>query len=375
MAAAKNRLLTLFSHLKSSKDGAAVISKPIISAPMNGWASPALVAAVAQAGGLGLFPVGYFTDSSKIVREVEGTVAKLDRTLVEKNELSPIGVGFITFWLERQGVDVLRGLFGPEKNGQRAFKPPAAVWFSFGDYRPYLRWVRENAHPQTRVIVQVSTVQQAVDAQNDGVDAVVLQGTEAGGHGAQFVSPLMTLLPEAVNAMTEGSRLEEPKIPVIAAGGIATSGQYQAAINMGASGAVLGTAFMVCQEAGGAQQAKDILIKARDGGLSTVRTRLFDDLREIAWPVGYDGRVVRNVVTEREEEEQAQGKSYRGQDYHPDPFRLLKPDLVSGTKQDWEKASKEQDYSMLPLFCGTGVGLLNKPNMTAAEMIHHIVRA
>ncbi|KAG0242346.1 hypothetical protein BGW41_004357 [Actinomortierella wolfii] len=373
MAAANNRLLSLFGHLKSS-GGAAVINKPVISAPMYGWASPALVAAVAQTGGLGLFPVGYFTDASKIVQDVGHTVAKLNPALVEKNELSPIGVGFITFWLERQGIDVLQGLFGTNGSSHRSFKPPAAVWFSFGDYKPYLHWVREHAHPLTRVIVQVSTVQQAVDAQSDGVDAVVLQGTEAGGHGAQLVSPLMSLLPEAVDAMTEGGKLAEPKIPVIAAGGIATSAQYKAVVSMGASGIVLGTSLMVCQEAGGPQAAKDIMIKTRDGGVNTVRTRIFDDLRNFAWPAGYDGRVVRNIVTEREEEEQKLGRYFRGQDHHPDPFRLLKPDLVSGTKQDWEKATKEQDYNFLPLFCGTGVGLLNEPNLTVAEMIQRIVQ-
>ncbi|KAG9327525.1 hypothetical protein KVV02_003770 [Mortierella alpina] len=395
MASTSNAFLDLFAHIRHPQ-AVASKPKPIVSAPMNGWAGTKLVAAVANHGGMPMFPIGYFTDPSKIIKDLQSvapllTHAKIhDENALDDNssqgttttmKFMPYGVGFITFWLDKQGPELLLRILkgeGDLPNNHSAPRPPAAVWFSFGDYRPYLKLVRENAAPGTRVIVQVQTVQQALEAQKDKVDVIVLQGTEAGGHGAQRVSPIMTLLPEAAQALQKevvatasSSHGEEPlAMPVLlAAGGISTPGQWKAVHAMGASGVVVGTGFMLTHEAPGSQCAKDIMIKTQDGGVSTVRTRVFDELREFDWPKSYDGRVIRNNITDREEEDQRQ----RGivEPTGLGAFKLLKEDRT-GTKEDWLLAQKEEDYDVLPIWCGTGVGLLKK-QVSVAEFMDNLM--
>ncbi|CAO3575057.1 unnamed protein product [Mortierella alpina] len=367
---------------------------------MNGWSGTKLVAAVANHGGLPMFPIGYFTDPSKIIQDLQSVAPLLTNTESHKGNASndtpaqgtttttttsfmPYGVGFITFWLDRQGPELLLRILkgeGDLPGHHSAPRPPAAVWFSFGDYRPYLKLVREHGAPGTRVIVQVQTVEQALEAQRDKVDVIVLQGTESGGHGAQRVSPIMTLLPETVQALQKevalaassspSSQEETLAMPVIlAAGGISTAGQWKAVQAMGASGVVVGTGFMLTHEAPGSQRAKDIMIRTQDGGVSTVRTRVFDELREFDWPKSFDGRVIRNKITDREEEDQRQRGIFEPTGLAA--FKLLKEDRT-GTKEDWLLAQKKEDYDVLPIWCGAGVGLLQK-QISVAEFMDNLM--
>ncbi|KAF9564584.1 hypothetical protein EC968_004467 [Mortierella alpina] len=397
MSSTSNAFLDLFAHTRHLQAGSSTPGqphfkpKPIVSAPMNGWSGTKLVAAVANHGGMPMFPIGYFTDPSKIIKDLQSVAPLLDpthsqgtTTTTTTTTFMPYGVGFITFWLDRQGPELLlRILKGegdlPGHHPSTAPRPPAAVWFSFGDYRPYLELVRKHGAPGTRVIVQVQTVQQALEAQKDRVDVIVLQGTESGGHGAQRVSPIMTLLPEAVQALqkevavtvsSSSSQGEPLGMPVIlAAGGISTPGQLKAVQAMGASGVVVGTGFMLTHEAPGSQRAKNIMIETQDGGVGTVRTRIFDELREFDWPKSYDGRVIRNKITDREEDDQRQRGIFEPTGLAA--FKLLKEDRT-GTKEDWLLAQKEEDYDVLPIWCGTGVGLLKK-QISVAEFMDNLM--
>ncbi|KAG0357955.1 hypothetical protein BG005_002897 [Podila minutissima] len=375
--ATSNKFLQTFRHLTRATGSGSLktlvlrVTRPIVSGPMNGWSGPSLVAAVANHGGMPIYPIGYYTDPAKILQELKNTATLIHDvdppTTPNNTDFLPYAVGFITFWLERQGPELLLAILRGEGDTSSSHKrPPAAYWFSFGDYRPYLALVREHGRPGSKVIVQVNTVQEAVEAQNDKVDVIVVQGTEAGGHGAQKVSPLMTLLPEVVHALHENKTSSSQTLPaVLAAGGISTAAQFKAVESMGASGVVIGTGFMPTDESPGPQRAKDRLLKTLDGGVNTVRTRIFDDLREFDWPEGYDGRVLRNLVTEREAKyEQAHGPVFNK---GAASFKLLKEDH-SGEKADWVKATAEQDYDLLPLWSGTGVGLLKKQMSAAAFM-------
>ncbi|KAF9148015.1 hypothetical protein BG015_010289 [Linnemannia schmuckeri] len=410
MTPAKNQFLALFSHItRRSRGGVGKVAtttpwftKPIASAPMNGWSGPKLVAAVANHGGVPIFPIGYFTDPAAILKELQNILPLLSDNEQQdgidnshgdngseeeatKAEFLPYAVGFITFWLDRQGPDLLlkilegqgdlphstpSGTASATTGARKALRPPAAVWFSFGDYRPYLKLVRQYGAAGTRVIVQVQTVQEAIDAQQDGVDVIVLQGTESGGHGAQRVRPLLSFIPEVVDALQEREKTKGLKVPaILAAGGISVNAQWRAAQALGASGVVIGTGFMPTFESPGPQHAKERILNAGDGGNSTVRTRIFDELREFGWPEGYDGRVVRNLVTDREEED----LKTRGV-FEPkgaDAFKILREDRT-GTKEDWKLAVKNQDLDFIPLWAGTGVGLLKK-QMSAAEWIDQLL--
>ncbi|KAK3822003.1 MAG: 2-nitropropane dioxygenase [Linnemannia elongata] len=408
MSPANNQFLSLFSHITRRTRGVGLdklstpwFTKPIASAPMNGWSGPKLVAAVANHGGVPIYPIGYFTDPAAILKDLQSILPLLSDNgqqqgdigdgqggSVEegagKTEFLPYAVGFITFWLDRQGpellIKILEGqgdLPNPAASAEtatigvkKALRPPAAVWFSFGDYRPYLKLVRQHGAAGTRVIVQVQTVQEAIDAQQEGVDVVVLQGTESGGHGAQRVRPLLSFIPEVVEAFQERNKAHGFKVPaILAAGGISVNSQWRAVQSLGASGVVIGTGFMPTFESPGPEHAKARILNAGDGGDSTVRTRIFDELREFGWPEGYDGRVIRNLVTDREEED----LKTRGvvEPKGAEAFKVLREDRT-GTKEDWKRAVKDQDLDFIPLWAGTGVGLLKK-QMSAAEWMDQLL--
>ncbi|KAG0218699.1 hypothetical protein BGX33_006262 [Mortierella sp. NVP41] len=394
MAAAKNQFLALFSHItRRGRVGKTTpwFTKPVVSAPMNGWSGPKLVAAVANHGGVPIYPIGYFTDPAAILKDLQSIPPLLsDQSGVDQEEpvapantdFLPYGVGFVTFWLDRQGPELLLKVLEGQGDlprstpssatttAKKVLRPPAAVWFSFGDYRPYLKLVRQHGAAGTRVIVQVQTVQEAIDAQQDGVDAIVLQGTESGGHGAQRVRPLLSFIPEVVDALQERGRTDGLKVPpILAAGGISNNTQWRAVQTLGASGVVIGTGFMPTFESPGPQQAKERILKTGDGGETTVRTRIFDELREFGWPEGYDGRVIRNLVTDREEEDLRNHGLFEPRG--ADAFKVLKEDRT-GTKEDWKQAVKDQDLDLIPLWAGTGVGLLKK-QMSAADWMDQLL--
>lgn len=399
MSPATNQFLSLFSHIMRRTRGGVGLgklqtpwfTKPIASAPMNGWSGPKLVAAVANHGGVPIYPIGYFTDPAKILKDLQSILPLLsdngnsEEEGADRTEFLPYAVGFITFWLDRQGPDLLLKILQGQGDlphptppstettttgAQKALRPPAAVWFSFGDYRPYLKLVRQHGAAGTRVIVQVQTVQEAIDAQQDGVDVIVLQGTESGGHGAQRVRPLLSFIPEVVEALQERNKVNGLKVPaILAAGGISIHSQWRAVQSLGASGVVIGTGFMPTFESPGPQHAKARILNAGDGGDSTVRTRIFDELRDFGWPEGYDGRVIRNLVTDREEEDMRT----RGvvEPKGAEAFKVLREDRT-GTKEDWNRAVKDQDLDFIPLWAGTGVGLLKK-QMSAAEWMDRLL--
>ncbi|KAF9911044.1 hypothetical protein EC991_004916 [Linnemannia zychae] len=394
MTPAKNQFLALFSHITRRSHGVGKVATPwftksIASAPMSGWSGPKLVAAVANHGGVPIYPIGYFTDPAAIIKDLQAVIPLLsdngDTNEADNNdtkgnegairtEFLPYAVGFVTFWLDRQGPDLLLQILEGQGDlvtaTNKAPRPPAAVWFSFGDYRPYLKLVRQHGAAGTRVIVQVQTVQEAIDAQQDGVDVIVLQGTESGGHGAQRVRPLLSFIPETVIALQEREKTSGLKVPaILAAGGISVNSQYRAVEALGASGVVIGTGFMPTFESPGPQHAKDRLLKTGDGGDTTVRTRIFDELRDFGWPEGFDGRVVRNLVTDREEEDLKNRGVFEPKG--ADAFKVLREDRT-GTKEDWKRAVKEQDLDLIPLWSGTGVGLLKK-QMSAAEWMDQLL--
>ena len=112
------------------------------------------------------------------------------------------------------------------------------------------------------MLSSATSVREAVDLEQRGVDAIIAQGWEAGGHRGTYLSSFegaragtMSLVPQIVDAVT---------VPVIAAGGIADGRGIAAAFALGASGVQIGTAFLTCEEAGIPQVHKDILMASGD---------------------------------------------------------------------------------------------------------------
>ncbi|MDT0635702.1 nitronate monooxygenase [Spectribacter hydrogenoxidans] len=237
------------------------IEHPILLAPMGNVSGGALAAAVSHAGGLGLIGGGY-GDADWLAREFDVAGS------------AQVGVGFITWSLARQ----------PKLLDLALRREPAAVMFSFGACSPFVEPVRAAG---AKIICQVQTLAQAREVAELGVDVIVAQGTEAGGHGGGRST--FTLVPAVADAVAP--------IPVVAAGGIADGRGLAAARMLGAAGALIGTRFFASEEALGHPNAKRFIVASE--GDTTLRTRVFDIVRDYPWPKHITGRVPINAFAAR----------------------------------------------------------------------------
>ena len=237
------------------------IRHPILLAPMAGVSGGALAAAVTGAGGLGLIGGGY------------GDPDWLEQELRARGN-ARVGIGFITWALERQ----------PELLEVALDHAPAAIFLSFGDCRPFAARV---AASSARLILQVQTVEQGKAALDAGAAVLVAQGTEAGGHGGRRATlPLVPAIVDIAGA-----------VPVVAAGGIADGRGLAAALMLGASGVLCGTAFYAADEALTHPAAKAATVAG--SGDATLRSSVFDLARGLDWPPDWDLRTLRNAFVER----------------------------------------------------------------------------
>jgi nitronate monooxygenase len=259
------------------------VSLPIIQAPMAGVQGSALCIAVSNAGGLGSLPCGMLSP--------EAIHAEL--TAIRAGTGQPYGVNFFCHtmppenpvreaawralllpYFEECGLPLpaaapaLRMPFGSQAaDVLQEFKPPV-VSFHFGlPAAPLLSRVKSWG---SKVLGCATTVEEALWLEAHGADAVIAQGSEAGGHRGMFLSSdlatqsgIMALLPQILDAV---------RVPVIAAGGLAGATAIAAAMRMGAVAAQIGTAFLLCTEAttGIAHRAA-----LRQAAVSTALTNLF----------------------------------------------------------------------------------------------------
>jgi nitronate monooxygenase len=240
------------------------IERPILNASMAGTATGALAAAVSEAGGFGMIG-GTNPDGAAWVREQ----IRIARSLTAR----PFGVGFISSFLdtaELARVALDEGV--------------AAINHSFADPTPFVA----PAHAAgAKVFAQVQTLAQAVTAARAGVDVVIAQGGEAGGHGGALGT--FALLPAVVDAVAP--------VPVVAAGGIADGRGLAAALLLGAQGAWMGTRFVASLEWGGPSWEREAVLAATSD--DTVQTRLYDLIAERPFPAENPDRVLRNAFVER----------------------------------------------------------------------------
>ena len=221
------------------------IAAPIVVAPMGpDLTGPELVAAVANAGGFGILQAQLCRPP--LLRDQ----IKYLRTLTDK----PFGVNFVLHFPHRAGVQVCID------------EQVAALSFFWGDPSEFVA----PAHDAGIVVLhQAGSVEAAVRAQRAGVDVIIAQGIEAGGHVAGEVST-MVLLPRIVDAVA-------PAL-VLAAGGIADPRGLAAALCLGADGVVMGTRFLATPEANAHPIYKAELVAATEE--DTLRTILFGH----GWP-------------------------------------------------------------------------------------------
>ena len=238
------------------------LAHPIVLAPMGAISGGRLAAAVSNAGALGLVGGGY-GDAAWVRRELD---------LLKGSTGRPWGIGFITWSLTAPVLEIALA------------SRPSAVMLSFGDPRPHAPLIKAAG---AKLICQVQDLQGAAIARDCGADIIVAQGTEAGGHGASRAT--LPLVPAVVDLVAP--------IPVLAAGGIADGRGLAAALMLGAAGALIGTRFYASEEALGSPNAKRRIASAH--GDQTLRTRVFDIVRNFAWPEVNTGRAIRNSFLDR----------------------------------------------------------------------------
>jgi nitronate monooxygenase len=241
------------------------VRHPIVSAPMAGWSGGELAGAVSAAGAFGMIGAGSATPTGWISGQAE--IARRH---------GPFGVGLMSWALEGR----------PELLDAVLAERPASVSLSFGDPTPYVERVREAG---AVVMSQVQDAEKAERAIEAGVDVLVAQGTDAGGHtGRVGTMPLLQKVLEI------GERAGKP---VLAAGGIGTGRAVAGVLAMGASGAWIGTRFCATAESTGTEEAKRLILNADE--TATVHTRVFDLVQNIPWPEEFAGRAIRNSFSGR----------------------------------------------------------------------------
>ena len=258
---------------------------PLIQAPMAGAQGSALAAAVSNAGGLGSLPAALLT--------LDGLRDEI--AAIARQSSHPYNVNFFCHtepaldadrearWLEllapyyrELGIDLPdtkggagRAAFDHETADLlEQFKPPV-VSFHFG--LPSSALLDRLRSWRPLIVSSATTVDEARWLEAHGVDAVIAQGFEAGGHRGMFLSDdvttqvgTMALVPQIVRAV---------RVPVIAAGGIADAAGVAAAIMLGASAVQIGTAYLLCPETTITQLHRDAI--GSDRAAHTVLTNVF----------------------------------------------------------------------------------------------------
>jgi len=231
------------------------LTAPIFSVGMGALSGPALVAAVSNAGACGVLGRVNGAPPTHLREQIHQV-----RTLTTR----PFGVNIILARLQEEWIDICL-----------EDQVPLLVFF-WGDPAPYI----PEAHRRgITVALQVGSVEEARTAAAAGVDVIIAQGLEAGGH-VKSTTPLSTLVPAVVDAV-------QP-VPVMAAGGIGDGRGLVAALSLGAQAVSLGTRFLCSEEALAERAYKERVVQST--AADTVVTSLFN----IPWDAPH--RVLRNAV-------------------------------------------------------------------------------
>ncbi len=229
---------------------------------MATYTSAELVAAVSNAGGLGI--IGAL---GRTVDDLRDEIRRV-RTLTSR----PFGVNHVVCQIDDECVALTLAQRVP------------VLSLSWGRAAE----LTARAHDAgLKVVHQVETPEEAGAVAADGADVLVAQGAEGGGHVGTTMST-MALVPQAVDVVKP--------LPVIAAGGIADGRGLAAAIMLGAQGVMMGTRFLATVECHARGHSKDLLLNSL--GSQTVSSKFYDDVMGNVWP-GAHVRTIRNAILDQ----------------------------------------------------------------------------
>jgi len=236
------------------------VERPIIQAPMAGVQGSELAIAVCNAGGLGSLPCAML-DTPTLRAEI---------TAIKQNTRAPFNVNFFCHtqpeagalvqaaWLEvlapyydELEIDSAAIIVGGNRLPFNAAAAevvtelkPEVVSFHFG--LPDLHLLADIKNTGAKILSTATTLAEAKWLESRGVDAIIAQGIEAGGHRGHFLSD--DLLSQKTTAVLVRELVEHLSVPIIAAGGIASSVEVAALLKLGAAGVQVGTAYLMCEE-------------------------------------------------------------------------------------------------------------------------------
>ncbi len=229
------------------------IEQPIIQASMAWISDASLAGAVSAAGGLGL--LGPNAGARTITKDVDEVGERLRGQIRKVREITsnPFAVNFVvgTPGWDRDYSDI------SVKVGIEEKVPVAVV--SQGSPAVYTGKLKEAG---MKVLHVCSSVRHAQKAQEHGADAVIVSGTEGGGHSGFHQISTLCLVPQAVDAL---------EIPVVAGGGIGDGRGLIAALALGAEGVYMGTRFIATKECPAHENVKQVLLQSGDTSTIAVR--------------------------------------------------------------------------------------------------------
>jgi nitronate monooxygenase len=324
----------------------------------GGGDTPALVAAVSEAGGLGSIGAAYLSPE-QILEAGKAVRARTPRPFAV-NLFAPLplpdapdpasAIESVTAFFQELGLDppsppaLPAGSFDAQLKA--ALEIGAAVFsFTFGILPPAV--IAAIKSRGLFLIGTATTVNEAVALERAGADAVVTQGSEAGGHRGTFLTDFdagmvgtISLVPQVVDAVS---------IPVIASGGIMDGRGVAAALALGAGAVQMGTAFLTCDESGVPNVYREAILSARENGTRLTRA--------------FSGRPARGIVN-RFMIEVESGDS---------PDAILPFPLQNALTRPLRSAAAKQDRAeFLSLWAGQGSRMARR--QSAAELVARLDR-
>jgi nitronate monooxygenase/enoyl-[acyl-carrier protein] reductase II len=323
------------------------IDYPVLSAGIGAGARAELVAAVSNAGGFGVLGASGVPP--------EALRAEIDRVRLLTDR--PFGINVIIAtdtpeYLE-DDLEFFHAQFRVAADAEAA-----AVVLFWGEAAPFV----EGAHALgLKVLIQVGSVEEAEAAAAAGVDAVIAQGVEAGGH-VRGTTSVWKLVPATVAAVSP--------LPVLASGGIGDGAGVAGALSLGAQGVSLGTRFVASDEANVHPEYKRRVVAS--DAVDTVYT---EDLYDVGWPDAAHRTLRNRTFVEWEAAGRPPSGSRPGEGTIIGRRKALTGDVIAWRRYASGMATPDFDGDLdyAPLWAGESCSLVNdiKP---AGEIVRELVR-